>query len=155
MAKDNKVSNRKDASVGSPSAKKESKIAKIVKKEKAVKKIPLPDERKPKKESRLKIPKLRAEKKKDDVQTSDPYEVLRFVLMTEKSVRMVEAQNKLVFIVDRRYDKKEIKKAAETAFESAIESVNTSIDQKGRKKAYIRFVKPGQAGDIAVRLGII
>lgn len=140
--------------------KKKVKIAdkKIEKNEKTkATKIVLPDESKPKKESRLKMPKIRAEKKKDEVvaQTSDPYEVLRFVLMTEKAVRMVEAQNKLVFIVDRRYDKKEIKKAAETAFESAIESVNTSIDQKGRKKAYIRFVKPGQAGDIAVRLGII
>ena len=115
-----------------------------------------------KKERKIKIPGIRKAKeekavevKKSDKNLLDPYSVLRFVLMTEKAVRMVEAQNKLVFIVDRRYDKKEIKKAASAAFESEIEKVNTVIDQKGRKKAYIKFAKAGQAGDIAVRLGII
>ena len=141
-----------DVKAAKKAEKKEQVIAKTSAKATKV----ISDEIKPKKESRLKILKLRPEKKAEtDFQMNDPYEILRFVLMTEKSVRMVEAQNKLVFIVDRRYDKKEIKQAAKEAFSSEIESVNTSIDQKGRKKAYIKFVKPGQAGDIAVRLGII
>jgi len=29
------------------------------------------------------------------------------------------------------------------------------IDQKGRKRAFVRFGQAGAAGDIAVRLGII
>ena len=141
-----------DVKAAKKAEKKEQVIAKTSAKATKV----ISDEIKPKKESRLKILKLRPEKKAEtDFQMNDPYEILRFVLMTEKSVRMVEAQNKLVFIVDRRYDKKEIKQAAKEAFSSEIESVNTYIDQKGRKKAYIKFVKPGQAGDIAVRLGII
>ncbi|MBI4162771.1 MAG: 50S ribosomal protein L23 [Candidatus Aenigmarchaeota archaeon] len=85
----------------------------------------------------------------------DPYIVLRHVVMTEKAVRMVELQNKLVFVVDKKFGKDEIKQAAAAAFNAEIMKVNTVIDQRGRKKAYIRFAKPGQAGDIAVRLGII
>jgi len=86
---------------------------------------------------------------------ADPYEVLKFVLMTEKSVRMIEAQNKLVFIVSRKADRKEIKSAAESAFNSKVADVETLIDQRGRKKAFVKFEKPGEAGEIAIRLGII
>ncbi len=85
----------------------------------------------------------------------DPYDVLKFVLMTEKAVRQIELQNKLVFIVDRKSDKGEIKAAANAAFNSPISEVRTLIDQAGRKKAFIRFSQAGAAGDIAIRLGII
>jgi len=86
---------------------------------------------------------------------SDPYSVLKFVLMTEKCVRMIETENKLVFIVDRKAGKSEIKNAFETAFGSKVNDVNVAIDQKARKKAFIKLKEPGAAGDIAVRLGII
>lgn len=85
----------------------------------------------------------------------DPFGTLRFVLMTEKAVQMIEAQNKLVFIVNRRSDKKEIKQAIEQAFQSSVKHVNTMIDESGRKKAFVKFREPGQAGEIAIRLGII
>ncbi|MBI3190562.1 50S ribosomal protein L23 [archaeon] len=85
----------------------------------------------------------------------DPYDVLKFVLMTEKAVRMVELQNKLVFVVDRKADKPTIRLAAEAAFNSKITGVETMIDQSGRKKAFVKFEKPGEAGEIAIRLGII
>ncbi len=85
----------------------------------------------------------------------DPFGTLRFVLMTEKAVQMIETQNKLVFIVNRRSDKKEIKQAIEQAFQSNVKHVNTMIDQSGRKKAFVKFKEPGQAGEIAIRLGII
>jgi ribosomal protein L23 len=85
----------------------------------------------------------------------DPYDILKFVLMTEKAVRMVELQNKLVFVVDRKADKPTITSAAESAFGSKVTSVETMIDQSGRKKAFVKFEKPGEAGEIAIRLGII
>ena len=85
----------------------------------------------------------------------DPFGTLRFVLMTEKAVQMIEAQNKLVFIVNRRSDKEEIKRAIEQAFQSSVKRVNTMIDESGRKKAFVKFREPGQAGEIAIRLGII
>lgn len=87
--------------------------------------------------------------------TIEPFETLQFVLMTEKCVRLIESQNKLVFIVRRQAGRKQIRKAAESAFQSRVAGVNTMIDQKGRKRAYIKFQQPGAAGDIAIRLGII
>ncbi len=86
---------------------------------------------------------------------ANPYDVLRFVLMTEKSVRMIEAENKLVFVVSRRAKQKDIKSAFEAAFESPVSNITTNIDQKGRKKAFIKMKNAGAAGEIAIRLGII
>lgn len=82
-------------------------------------------------------------------------DVLRFVLMTEKAVQLIEAQNKLVFIVERKATKTQIMKAAEQSFGSKISRVTTAIDKHGRKKAFIKFAKEGEAGEIAIRLGII
>lgn len=89
------------------------------------------------------------------VQMDDPFRILRFVLMTEKSVQVIEKQNKLVFIVDRGADKKNIKAAVESAFNAPITGVQTMIDQQGRKKAFVKFRNAGAAGDIAIKLGII
>jgi len=86
---------------------------------------------------------------------SDPFDILRFVLMTERAIQIIEAQNKLVFIVSRRAKKKDIKKAVENAFNTQVSKIQTSIDQQARKKAYVKFKKPGEAGEIAIRLGII
>ena len=42
--------------------------------------------------------------------------VLKYPLTTEKNVKLMQQDNKLVFIVDRRSTKPEIKKAAEEFF---------------------------------------
>lgn len=85
----------------------------------------------------------------------DPFSVIKFVLMTEKAVQVIEKQNKLVFIVDRGADKGSIKSAVESAFSAPIAGVETMIDQQGRKKAFVKFRNAGAAGDIAIKLGII
>ena len=85
----------------------------------------------------------------------DPFTILKFVLMTEKAIQLIERENKLVFIVDKKYSRVDIKKASESAFQASVKDVKTLIDQKGRKKAFIKFKEPGVAGDIAMRLGII
>ena len=86
---------------------------------------------------------------------SDPFSIIKFVLMTEKAVQVIEKQNKLVFIVDRGADKNNIKAAVEAAFSAPISHVQTMIDQKGRKKALVKFRNAGAAGNIAIKLGII
>lgn len=86
---------------------------------------------------------------------SDPFDVLKFVLMTERGIQGVETQNKLVFVVDRKANKPLIKRAVEEAFKFPVSKVETTIDQKGRKKAFIKFKQEGTAGEIAIRLGII
>ena len=85
----------------------------------------------------------------------DPYKVLKYPHMTEKSIGLVERQNKLVFIVDRKSTKNEIKQAFEEEFNVKVDKISTLITRSGRKKAFIKL-KPGyQAADIAVKLGMI
>ncbi len=85
----------------------------------------------------------------------DPFRTLKYPLLTEKNIGMIERENKIVFIVDRRANKKQIAKAMEKLFEVKVESVNTLIDRKGRKKAYVKLSKDYKATDLATRLGMI
>ncbi|HDM26831.1 MAG TPA: 50S ribosomal protein L23 [Candidatus Bathyarchaeota archaeon] len=85
----------------------------------------------------------------------DPYEVLLYPLMTEVSLRLLEKENKLVFIVDRRATKRDIKRAVETLYEVVVEKVNTVITPDGRKKAYVKLSPEYSASDVAIKLGIL
>ena len=67
---------------------------------------------------------------------------------------MMEAENKLIFVVDSRATKQEIKKAVEELFKAKVTAVNTLI-LKGRKKAYVTFNKQTPAIDIATQLGLM
>ena len=97
----------------------------------------------------------KAERKVTIDRSIEPFDTLDFVLMTEKCVRLIESQNKLVFVVRRAARKKQIRKAVENAFQSPVSHVTTMIDQKGRKRAFVKFGQAGAAGDIAIKLGII
>ena len=85
----------------------------------------------------------------------DPYKILKFSHMTEKSIGLVEKENKLVFIVDRKSNKGDIKKAFEELFKVRVEKVNTMITRDGKKKAFIKLKPEYQAADVAVKLGMI
>lgn len=75
-------------------------------------------------------------------------------LATEKAVAGIEANNEIVLIVSAKATKKELRAEAESFFNAKIKSVRTGI-YGGRKKAVIKFVKPGDAADVAARLKII
>ena len=83
------------------------------------------------------------------------HQIIKYPLMTERSVNMIEFENKLVFIVDRRYNKNQIAKAIKDLYEVEVESVNTSITRKGDKKAFVKLKEQYDASDIAIRLGIL
>jgi large subunit ribosomal protein L23 len=85
----------------------------------------------------------------------DPFEILKYPNMTEKNVALVEKENKLVFIVDRKYSKEEIRKAFEDLFKVKVEKINTSITREGKKKAFIKLRPEYSAADVAVKLGMI
>jgi len=68
---------------------------------------------------------------------------------------LVEKENKLVFIVDRRIGKEEIKKAFEDVFKVKVDKINTMITREGKKKAFIKLKKEYSAADVAVKLGMI
>ena len=134
----------------------EKKIKKESVKKEAKKEKPVSKKEKPvKKEVAKKEAKKYDVPKASDMDVANAFHSIKFVLMTEKSVRIVEAQNKLVFITRRDARRDEIKKAVETAFGSPVEKVSTLIDQAGRKKAFVKFRNAGAAGDIAIKLGVI
>jgi ribosomal protein L23 len=84
----------------------------------------------------------------------DPYKVVKYPLSTEKSIRLMESQNKLIFVVDMGADKKMIKDAIENMFKAKVDNVRTYV--KGReKRAYVKFSNESPAIDIATQLGLM
>ncbi|WP_054839833.1 50S ribosomal protein L23 [Thermococcus sp. JCM 11816] len=84
----------------------------------------------------------------------DPYKVIIRPLVTEKAVSLIERENKLTFIVDRRATKQDIKRAVEEMFNVKVEKVNTLVTMKGEKKAYVKLKPEYDASEIAARLGL-
>ncbi len=76
-------------------------------------------------------------------------------LSTEKSIRLMESENKLIFAVDKRAKKEEIKKDIEELFKARVVHVNTFITNKGQKRAYVKFSDETPAIDIATQLGLM
>ena len=85
----------------------------------------------------------------------EAYEIIKYPLATEKSIRLMESENKLVFVVDRRASKPEIKKAVEELFKAKVTAVNTFNSIKGEKRAYVSLAKESPAIDIATTLGLM
>jgi ribosomal protein uL23 len=85
----------------------------------------------------------------------DPWKILKYPHLTEKSIGLVEKENRLVFIVDERATKSQIKSAVERGFEVKVLSVNTLTDMKGRKKAFVKLSPEYNAIDVATRLGML
>jgi large subunit ribosomal protein L23 len=81
--------------------------------------------------------------------------VIKYPLSTEKSIRLMEAENKLIFVVDIKANKHEIKKAIERTFKVKVEDVKTLITPKGQKRAYVRLSPETPALDIATDLGLM
>jgi len=80
--------------------------------------------------------------------------VIRYPLMTEDAVALIEAENKLTFVVDTKADKAKIRRAVEALYGVKVAKVNTMITSKGVKKAYVTLEPEFRASDIAIRLGI-
>lgn len=74
--------------------------------------------------------------------------------VTEKSMKLVETENKLVFVVSRNSSKSEIKTAVEKLYEVKVADVNTSITPRGIKKAYVKLTPEYKAEEVATRIGI-
>ncbi len=82
------------------------------------------------------------------------YKIIKKPLVTEKTFDLIEKENKLVFIVDRKANKNQIKKAIEKIHNVKVIKVNTMITPKGDKKAFIKLHPEYSAQDIAIDLGI-
>ena len=80
--------------------------------------------------------------------------ILTKPLMTEKAVKLIETENKVIFIVERRATKNEIKKEFEEIFDSKIDSIKTHI-RKNQKLAIIKLKGENAALNVATKLGLM
>jgi large subunit ribosomal protein L23 len=82
-------------------------------------------------------------------------QVILSVLYTEKVLKMVEKENKIIFVVDKRASKADIKRSVERAFNVRVESVNTLITPKGEKRAIVKLKPEYKATELATKLGML
>lgn len=84
-----------------------------------------------------------------------PLKAIKHPLGTEKSIRIMDSENKLIFVVDRKATKVDIKKALEEGYGVKIVKINTFITNKGEKKAYVKLAPEYPAIDLATKLGMM
>ncbi len=85
----------------------------------------------------------------------DVQQVIKYPLVSEDAVTLIEAENKITFIVDLGASKNDIRRAVEELYEVRVDRVSSVITPQGRKKAYVRLTPDFKASDLAVRLGIL
>lgn len=85
----------------------------------------------------------------------EPYDVVLYPLMTEVTSRLLETENKLVFMVSLKAGKTDIKRAVEELYDVRVEKVNVLITPRGEKKAFVRLHPDYKAVDVAIKLGIL
>ncbi len=74
-------------------------------------------------------------------------------ITTEKAVKLIEAENTIMFMVDRRMKKPEIKKKVEEMFNVKVEKIRSHI-KDNKKIAYVKL-KGSEAIDLATSLGMM
>ncbi|MFW9933971.1 MAG: 50S ribosomal protein L23 [Candidatus Thorarchaeota archaeon] len=84
----------------------------------------------------------------------DPYDVIIRMMITERASEIVEKENRLTFIVNRRATKGQIQDAVELLYEVKVVKVNTMITPEGKKKALVKLSPEYNAADLAVKLGL-
>jgi len=87
--------------------------------------------------------------------TLEYYQIIEYPVITEKTVNLISADNKITFVVNKSATKKEIKAAVEKLYNVKVESVNLLFDRKNRKKAFVKLKKEFNAQDLANKLGIL
>ncbi|MEK6907522.1 MAG: 50S ribosomal protein L23 [Nanoarchaeota archaeon] len=82
-------------------------------------------------------------------------QAVKYPISTEKAVRLMESDNKLTFMVERKATKGDIKKEIEKLFNVKVTKISTLITALGTKKAYVKLSKETPAIDVATKLGLM
>ncbi len=85
----------------------------------------------------------------------DPYKIILYPVMTEVTSRILETENKLVFVVNNRATKRDIRRAVEELYDVEVQKVNVANTPKGEKKAFVTLHPDYKAVDVAIKLGVI
>ncbi len=81
--------------------------------------------------------------------------VIVYPMMSEDTVRLIEAENKITFIVSNKASKHDVKRAVEEMYEVKVDRVSTLTTPEGKKKAYVKLSPESKASELAVKLGIL
>jgi len=82
-------------------------------------------------------------------------EVVKYPLLSEDAVTLLEAENKITFIVNLQANKRDVKRAIEELYEVRVQRVTTLISSEGEKKAFVKLTPDFKAADLAVKLGLL
>lgn len=81
--------------------------------------------------------------------------VIVYPMMSEKTVKLIETENKITFVVRNDASKRDVWRAVEKLYEVNVSQVHTVTTPEGKKKAYVRLSPDSKASDLAVKLGIL
>lgn len=113
------------------------------------------------KETELKKESNKQDQSKGDIRLEsvpehfDAHQIIKYPLSTEKSIRQMEYENKLVFTVHPRAVKADVKRAVEELFKVKVIKVNIQNAFTGKKLAYVRLGPESLASDVGADLGLI
>jgi len=85
----------------------------------------------------------------------DARRVIVHPVMSEDSVNLIEAENKITFIVNLRATRNDVKRAVQELYDVRVSKVHVLITSGGRKKAYVKLAPESKAADLAVKLGLL
>ncbi len=105
-----------------------------------------------KKKTQKEAEQMKTESVKDSF---DPYAVIKAPLSTEKNIRQIETDNKLVFSVSASATKADVKRAVQELYNVKVIKVNIDNSFTGVKKAYVKLSSENLASDVSADLGLI
>lgn len=79
--------------------------------------------------------------------------VIETPVATEKTMLLIEKENKLTFRVAKSATRDQVRREVEELFSVKVESVNMMADKKG-KKAIVKLKEGFSAEEIGTRIGI-
>ena len=85
----------------------------------------------------------------------DSRNVILYPLMSEDAVTLIEAENKIIFMVNIHASKRDVKRAVEELYAVQVARVTTMLSAIGTKKAFVKLAPESKASDLAVKLGIL
>jgi large subunit ribosomal protein L23 len=88
------------------------------------------------------------------VQLEKAFSIVRMPYVTEKTFRLIEQENKMVFLVSREATKASVKEAVETIYGVNVEKVNLMTTRDG-KEAFVRLSDKTPAAELASKLGVL
>ena len=88
------------------------------------------------------------------MQLEKAFAIIRMPYITEKTFRLIEQENKMVFLVSDDATKITVKQAVETVYGVKVDTVNLMITRKG-KQAFVRLSDETPAAELASKLGVL